>query len=398
MRQSIMRFVCFAAASQGCTTGTAIERTTVTDSSGIEITSSASPSWEGGGWSLSEEPPLSIGVVEGESVYQLHRVSGALRLSDGRVAIANSGSNEVRYYDAAGMHLSTVGRTGEGPGEFMRMAGTLPVGGDTILVGDFELRRSTFIDGDGHAVRTVAAMNAAGVLSDGSIIEQVSRPPFGPATRSGPTRGEVALVRHTDGAESDTVAVLPGDESLIIVESDGASAGATGYRRPFGLVRITSAHGAEIFTTDGASGEVRVLDESGDLRRIIRIGVPERPVTSGDVAAWRERFFGPIPPGPSRERALKAHEVGDAFPSVMPAFRAIRHDRDGNLWLEEYRVDPASPARWFVIDRTGEWLGEVAVPAGLRVLDIGDDWVLGVARDELDVEHVLMYDLWKPEA
>ena len=55
----------------------------------------------------------------------------------------------------------------------------------------------------------------------------------------------------------------------------------------------------------------------------------------------------------------------------------------------------------------GSWLGSVAVPPGLgrerrlglafrRTWEIGDDYIIGVWRDELDVEHVRLYDLQKP--
>jgi hypothetical protein len=41
-------------------------------------------------------------------------------------------------------------------------------------------------------------------------------------------------------------------------------------------------------------------------------------------------------------------------------------------------------------------LGEVTVAEQFKVLQIGADWVLGVGRDELDVEYVMLYGLEKP--
>ena len=51
---------------------------------------------------------------------------------------------------------------------------------------------------------------------------------------------------------------------------------------------------------------------------------------------------------------------------------------------------------WDVFDPTGRWLGPVRMPTGLRITDIGSDYVLGVWRDADDVEHVRMYELVKP--
>ena len=46
-------------------------------------------------------------------------------------------------------------------------------------------------------------------------------------------------------------------------------------------------------------------------------------------------------------------------------------------------------------DPDGRWLGTVEMPAGPRVREIGDDYVLGTATDELDVEHVRLHRLVK---
>ena len=50
-------------------------------------------------------------------------MAAALRLPNGQIVIANSGSNELRYYDSAGVFLYAVGREGFGPGEFKDIGG-----------------------------------------------------------------------------------------------------------------------------------------------------------------------------------------------------------------------------------------------------------------------------------
>jgi hypothetical protein len=41
-----------------------------------------------------------------------------VRLEDGRIAVLNGGTQEIRFYDATGTYLRSVGGEGEGPGEF----------------------------------------------------------------------------------------------------------------------------------------------------------------------------------------------------------------------------------------------------------------------------------------
>src|SRR5688572_20810198 len=49
------------------------------------------------------------------------RVTAILPRSDGRFIVVNSGTSELRFYDASGRRYSAVGRRGEGPGEYQRI-------------------------------------------------------------------------------------------------------------------------------------------------------------------------------------------------------------------------------------------------------------------------------------
>lgn len=40
----------------------------------------------------------------------------------------------------------------------------------------------------------------------------------------------------------------------------------------------------------------------------------------------------------------------------------------------------------------GIWLGHGSLPARLRILEIGGDYILGVEQDDLDVERVVLYE------
>lgn len=125
----------------------------VRDSAGIEIVESTAPIWAGGTpWSVGAEPEVSIGVVDGPAEYQLSAVSSAVRLPDGRILVAEGGSGELRYYGADGEHLRSVGREGEGPGEFSSVAG-LALVGDIFFVYDRDLARFSLLDLDVERVR-----------------------------------------------------------------------------------------------------------------------------------------------------------------------------------------------------------------------------------------------------
>ena len=86
----------------------------------------------------------------------------------------------------------------------------------------------------------------------------------------------------------------------------------------------------------------------------------------------------------SRYRAL----IGDP----MPFFGAPFADADGNVWLPSYRIAyPEEGSPYTVISPDGEWLGEVETPPRFRILDVAGGLVLGVLRDDMDVESVVVY-------
>jgi hypothetical protein len=55
-------------------------------------------------------------------------------------------------------------------------------------------------------------------------------------------------------------------------------------------------------------------------------------------------------------------------------------------------VDPEG-ADWIVLDQQGRTVARVRTPPGVMVLEIGSDYILGLSRDELDVESVSLYRL-----
>jgi len=60
-------------------------------------------------------------------------------------------------------------------------------------------------------------------------------------------------------------------------------------------------------------------------------------------------------------------------------------------FLKPWEHDAA--AVWLVFDPAGRLLGEVEMPAGLEVFEIGEDYVLGLVRDDLDVERLMLHPL-----
>ena len=89
------------------------------DSAGVRIVENARPADTAFlDWRIGPEPSVTIGVAVGDEAQMLFRVSDAVRLSDGRVVVAETSSSELKVFDPTGTRVGTWGGRGEGPGEF----------------------------------------------------------------------------------------------------------------------------------------------------------------------------------------------------------------------------------------------------------------------------------------
>lgn len=372
------------------------ESAAVRDSAGIRVVESAAPAWgEGEGWRLSPEPVLRVGVAEGDPAYQLGAVEGAVRLPDGRVAVADRQSGEVRWYDARGRHLRTVGRKGRGPGEFTSIS-WIRVVGDSLAVGDRATSRVTVLAAaDGRLVRTAEMVDDTSgrrprplaPLPGGAVLAVLGAP-FDPSRAASAPREQVTYLRQApDGAPPVPLGRFPGPERVVRVGPGSVDI----VDLPFGRRDHVAVHGDGFFQGSAEAPQVGRYDARGRLVRLVRWSAAPRPVTPADAARYRERALAAADPAarPGMRRMLAELPM----PERMPAYAAILADRSGGLWVQEYPAAEEDPVRWTVFDPEGRQLGTLTLPPRFRLTDAGDDYVLGVAHDELDVQQVRMYRL-----
>lgn len=363
------------------------------------VTVSRAPLWgDAPRWRVAAEPSVVIGEAFGP--VELHDVSDALRLPDGRIVVANDGSKELLAFSAAGEPLWAVGREGQGPKEFGRVM-DLALRGDEILVWDTRNVRLARLSFDGEILGTTtfahpegsaaSRYRLAGVLTDSTVLLHrywFAIPAPGPA--GAVFEGSPNLIYGMDGR---------------IVESFGIS-GVEQYRDTGQLGptllwhRRTrhGVHGGRLYTGDGATWEVDVYGAGGELEGVVRLEREREPVSDAEREAFIERMIASLPedfPAHARQEGI-ARLRASKVPDRKPAYGDIVVDRLGHVWLQEYRhlreYALPGPRRWTVLDPSGRWLGDLVLP-DIEVRDIGPDWVLGWRLDPVGVEQVVLHRL-----
>ncbi len=383
-------------ASVACEASAPAAPTIAVDSAGLQIVVS-DPYRSDAVCSVGAEPLLVVGDREDDPAHMFAHLAGATRLSDGSVAVVDETAGEVRLFDAAGEHIRSFGRFGEGPGEFSNpwFLWTLP--GDTLWVGDYRPWRYHVFTSDGEWSRAVQVdplylnpSQGGGVLATGALVTARRTHDRGRSFRTPDTL--VVEVHHPDGKLSGVLARLPHRRWGQLSE------GPPNFRLDplFDPWASVAAFGDYIAMGTTDKPEVRILDSQYRLIRIVRWEDDDRAVTGADVAAYRDELLARRGGEPSPyDAALMSRDRPVA--EVLPAFSGVLVGGAGHLWVFRYRrpgveVRPGA----MVFAPTGEFLCHMPTMKGYSVLEAGADYVLGQQEDDLGIQWVVMHRFGPP--
>jgi hypothetical protein len=403
-----------ALALAACTPdGPAADTATVSrDSAGIRIVESAAPVWtDATRWRVSEAPALQIGAgTDGDPARQFAYIAGVHRLPSGAIAVLDAWAPGVVFFDSAGALLGRVGREGSGPGEFPARAAptSFTCGTDTVYVVRQDI--AAYVP-PGAYVRTMR-LEPPGRIRACAGGRLVAERPHGEWRKEAGLFTDSLVLASYDltGATTATIDTLPSEEQRWVQGVEGF-----GYmRRTFGYTLAVAASNAWLATGFADAFRIELRDTTGALRRIVRVAGLAENVSAADLDRFRAYVFEPWR-GNDDEKIRLEEQLGAAEGRARPAFGALRFDRAGNLWVRRYdqldaveffdfsavirsaaRPTLDQPRLWFVLDPSGRYLGAVETPADFLVHEIGDNWILGVWRDDLDIPYVRQYRLIKP--
>ena len=365
----------------------------VRDSAGVAIASNAG---QPGRWSVSTSPELDIGDLSQGAEYQLFQVRDVATMPDGRVLIANDGSREIRVYSADGEFLEAWGGHGEGPGEFLSVIKLAHAPDGGILVWDGVRNVITRFDSDGAflsstpmGVGFVGAAWTVDLFADGRMLVPVFDG-FGVDTSDGLYRRPLQFVVY-DPAADRTVDYGSWDGPETYVETAGTSVRAS-ILAFGGAADGTVSDDGRVHIALGTVPEMRTFDDAGALTRVVRWDAgPDLPADAV-IAASRERALANADDAGTRAFIEAQYDV---IPEgrTLPVMVSLAAGPDGEVWSQRFSVANEGPWLWDVFDAAGAHLAVVEMPSDFRPTEIGVDYVVGITRDAMEVEHVLRFGL-----
>lgn len=350
----------------------------------------------GGAGRLEEE--LRIGRLEGPEEEVFGRVTFVTPDGAGGVYVFDQQAVTLRHFDAEGRYTHTIGRAGEGPGEYRQVYGVARRSDDRIVVYDLGNARINVYEPDGTVVDhwpvepSLATANALTIdAADHLYIRMMMEAPE-------PNRVWRIGLFHigTDGVLIDTIPdpTFPGEPEL---EPGTFDARKVWTRSPQGPVIVG--------LTDALSFDMRHAD--GSVTRVERAAEPVAFLPE-ERAGWEARnewirrnqgefLMSEIPP----------------VPAFKPAYRSLLADADGRVWVRRFvRGQPdstavpspnaAPPSGWTepvvydLFEPDGEYLGPLQLPPRTTITPAPGDEIWGIVRGDFDEPHVVRFRLVPP--
>lgn len=285
----------------------------------------------------------------------------------GNLYVCDYREGNIKKFDAAGAFLGTIGRPGQGPGEFGN-PNNIEWSKGRLYVQELTNMRVSILDGNGHFVKSAPIDMFGGnwwemrALPDGRFLVQKEK-----------------VDRQDLTAPQDMMIDLYSADLEFIKTVYRHEVRRNKYITEPRRTNVPIPFAASVYWGVDPDGKV-IIGYSG--RYELEIHDPDKGKTSSfshsytpiEVTAKDKElhFQGMVTTvgGPggivSRQAGAPDHIVRNTeFPRYKPAYHNIKIDAEGNIWVEPYHLDArkAEP-RMDVFDSAGRFLGSVRIVDG----------------------------------
>jgi hypothetical protein len=316
------------------------------------------------------EEDLSIGNEEDEN-YAFYNFARVTADSDGNIYVLDGENCRIQKFDKNGIYLQSIGRKGQGPGEFERPWGICFDSQRNIYVR--EMREIDIFDANGKYKRTIVSHESFGpyfgITIDGTIIAHIQ------SFRAGEMSEEVVLF-DGEGKKIKTIV-----EFKSKTPSFGRVIDLGSYYTP-GLWFYPIN---EEFAVYGYSSEYElfVIDSSGELVHIIEKNESPTPLSKKEInmviddfiERQKERSTGPKFSKSELKKASK-------FPKHMAFFLGFNTDDKSRIYVMKFksRLDDYKGGYYDIFSKDGYYLYRAKISPLPHVIKNGCVYI--TERDE----------------
>lgn len=284
----------------------------------------------------------------------------------GRIYIVDSKPAAIKVFTPDGKLIRSIGREGEGPGEFR--VGFIAVRGGHLVLHDPQVARTSVFDTAGNYLR--GWHSSCCYWTDIQLDKQnrISVPSTGRA-KPGEQRGTSYVRWSLEGTVLDTLWVPrrdPGKTWTVELKRGGKSVMAMSTGVPFMPQTTLALHpeGGFVYGWTGQYRVVRSATGQDSLRIFGRSWTPDA-ISDERRKAEVESKIKQTAEAFGEENARSAFKLEDV-PGTLPAYLNLRVDEASRVWVRRYGVADTLRTSYDVFDSTGAFLGPVTIPLKLN--------------------------------
>ncbi len=336
-------------------------------------------------WVVDSGPVTDIGGTTPSGDVAFLSVVGAVRLSNGTIVVGDNYASAIRYFDSLGQRIRSVGREGNGPGEFRAIHWIGRCGGDSVFVWD--TRAVTVLTSSGAVARTFR------VPADTIGAPQ---PVF---IACGPGSAIALLAPNYRAFRINSKSAMPVPGVLVLADRTGhltrtVDSVSIAQQTPFGHRTQLALSTDRVFVGPEDSARVLVFGLDGSSRGSLAIGIDGRPVSDREYERAIEQRAAVFSDETTRKQNIELMRRVPKPQTLAPysALFAVGHD---TLWAQ-VSAPGDSVTVLDAVGPDGKPAGEARIPRDLRVLDMGRDFILGEYDAPDGDQHVALYRMHPP--
>jgi hypothetical protein len=307
----------------------------------------------------------------------LQRIRNVITDSRGRIFLTDAGARQIHVFSSEGIVETSIGRQGEGPGEFLAILNTFIDQQDRLIVYDRQKANNTIFTELNDEWEIGQIFDIEGELygiesadSTGNIVLRQSPPQY-------PERG--AYWYEHELARGHLASGLDEPEVLKFKEMGFLFNGESLQQIPFGRTTVFAAdRSGDIYMVWNESFELAKYSATLEWVDSINVNLTNQPITPEEMQEKMERFNSDF------KSLARQH-----MPETKPVVDELHVDEDGRMWLKTYD----SP-EYLVLDGDGNPISSFDLEEGVRLAHVDRNRIYGIELNDSGYQvHVYDYQI-----
>ena len=347
-------------------------------------------------YSADESPRFEIDLQEVARIDDsddvlLGRITGISTDERDRIYISDDGEKRINVYTPDGEYLQSLGRKGQGPGEFEYIH-NLVIDENHVYALDFS---KNFINT--YFLETLEFDTTIPLLREDQRIEKLQG--YFPSDFQVLSSGEVLvtytqsfgrnddesqkrydLIFQTDRTgriQPDPVLELESAEAIVLRTDNSVSV----FGAPFAIsVNSALSPNQKIVVNRTDRFLFKVYDENGNYERAFYYPFPNKPLTRNTALNQYDNE--------NYKRAIRNYDLPESWPAVDQ----FLIDDENRFWVSTI-IDEEGMFEWWVLDEQGNLLAKQIWPSTHKVEHVQNNYLYMTEEDDMGLVEVVKYNL-----